>query len=1006
MLLAWLPSLRFETPGYLALLAVLPLLIVLSIRSLSGLGPWRRSIAIVARCLVVVLMVLALAGAESRKTSDDLAVVVVVDRSNSIPRELQAAALAFLKETPQKLRPSKDRLAVVAVDGEASVEQLPQGALAIERLGEAVAPNETNLAAAIRMGMALFPPNYARRMVLLSDGNENVGSALEEAEQLRAAGVPLDVVPIRYAHDHEVIFERISTPSTARANETVNVQMVLRSQRAVSGRLLLYHNDQLLDLDPDSAEDAKRVTLQAGPNRFTEEVRLKVAGAHRFRAIFEPDDATQDGIQSNNEGRSFTIVSGQGRILIVTTESDLPSARILAGALETEELVCEVQIAGAQPLDQVRLLEFSAVILSNVPASDVPLESQRALAVYVRELGGGLVMVGGDASYGAGGWMDSPVEEVMPVTFDVKSKKKIPKGALALVMHACEIPKGNYWGERVAVAAVKTLSSRDLVGILSYRWNNAERGYWEVPLRTVGDKSEVIAQITNMQMGDMPDLDAVMRPGVDALATADAAVRHMIVISDFDPAPPANDLLQKMKQHRITCSTVAIGFGGHWIDEGKAQDIANTTGGKYYRTNDFSQLPQIFIKESTIVRRSLIHEGTVKPKLVSFTSPVVAGLAGDDIRELRGYVLTTPRPLAEVALVHPTDEGEDPILAYWQVGLGKTVAFTSGMWPQWGDAWVNWSKFSKLWAQIVKTVSRPKEEAAFDVATSVSGGKGRIRIDALDKNAAAINFMTVEGTLVNPESDAAPLRLVQTGPGRYEGEFDARQAGSYVVNLAYRQGSGPDAKVGTLQTGLSIAYSPEYQDLTPNLGLLDALAAKTAGRRLGKSDAAATFDLGGLPPAERRSPIWEDLVRYMLLLFLLDVAIRRIAVNPLELARRARRFIAEMAGGRKPAEATEAVLTSLKGTREQVREGLQAAPGRPQPAQGVPPTRDARYEAPETSAKAAEDLSRALGGASAADKPVVARPTGKKPPVGEAEYTSRLLRAKRKARDDLGKDEE
>lgn len=998
---ALLGFIRFESPGYLVLLAVIPLLIALSFRSLAGLGRVRRWLAIAARCLVVTLIVFALAGAQRVKTSDELAVIFLVDRSNSIPRDQQQQALEFIRQADQERRKQKDRVGVIAFDGQAGIEQLPTSELLIDRVTEPISPDRTNLAAAMRMGMALFPPEAARRMVVLSDGNENVGEALEEADQLRAAGVPVDVVPLKYQHGDEVIFERLSAPATATAEETINLQMVLRAQRPTNGKILLYHNEQLVPLG-SGAGGGYPVTLDAGPNRLTIPVPLRVAGAHRFRAVFEPDEASADTVTANNEGRAFTIVSGQGRILILTTAEDRPSAEVLRRALESERLVCDLEIAGSEPLDQVRLLEYSLVILSNVPANYISEEEQRGLGIYVRDLGGGLVMIGGAESFGPGGWMGSPVEEVMPVSFDVKSKKQIPKGALALVMHACEIPQGNYWGERVAIAAVKTLSSRDLVGVLSYQWIDAKQRNWVVPLQPVGDKTGIIQQIQKMQMGDMPSLEEVMGDAVDSLAArTDCAAKHMIVISDFDPSGPSSGLIDKMKKAGISCSTVAIGYGAHWIDEPKAKWMADETKGKFYTTQNYSELPQIFIKESRIVRRSLINETPFTPRLVNAIAPTVAGLAGEGIPQLNGYVLTTPKPTADIPLIRRTEEGDDPILAEWQVGLGKTVAFTSGEWNRWGEQWAAWPKFSKLWAQIARWASRQSEAAAFDVSTYTQGGKGRIRIDAVDKNATAINFMNVEGTLVTPAPhyDTRGLRLTQTGPGRYEGEFDASDPGSYIINLAYRMGAGKDAVAGTLQTGVSVAYSPEYKELSTNLPLLKAIADRTNGRELGPAETKGVYDTSNLAPAEARRAIWEDLIRLMVLLFLIDVAIRRIAINPIELARKARRFIAEMAGGRKTAEATAAVLTTLKGTREQVRGTLE--PRAPAGEAGPAPQRSARYEAPQTPQKATEELSKALGGASEVDQPVVAKPTRKPTPTSEADYTSRLLQAKKKAREKL-----
>lgn len=1020
MALASVLDLRFEQPGYLALLAVLPLVVVLSIRSLSGLGPIRRWLAIGARCAVLAAMVLALAGAQRVSSTDALSVIFLVDRSSSVPRPQQQNAFEFVVEAAKGLRPTKDRMGIIAFDGSSAVEQLPMNALGISKIGEPVRPDRTNIEKALGMALALFTDDTARRVVVLSDGNENVGQALSAADQFRAAGVPIDVVPLRYQIDDEVVFERLTAPPTATSEETIDLQMVLRASKPTDGEIQVYHNDQLIDLDPSGPGYGFPVQLDAGPNRHKVQVPLRVAGAHRFRAVFKPRDPKADTIEANNEGRAFTVVSGQGRILLLAKggeddAADVRSAQILTAALEREKFVVDLEAAGSQPLDQVRLLEYSLVILSNVSANLLTEEERKALAVYVRDLGGGLVMVGGDDSFGAGGWMDTPIEEVMPVSFDVPSKKIMQKGALVLVMHACEIPQGNYWGERVAIAAVKTLSTRDLVGVLSYKWQGAEQKYWDVPLQEVRDKGRIIGMIKQMQMGDMPDLDAVMRPGVEELMRRkDAGAKHMIVISDFDPAPPRSDLIDTMKKHKITCSTVAIGWGGHWIDTGKAQQIADDTGGKFYSTHDYSQLPQIFIKESKIVSRTLIQELTFNPQLASTTSTLVEGLAGEGLPPLGGYVLTTAKPLANVPLVRMyveegaegRKENRDPILAHWQVGLGKTVAFTSGMWPRWGSEWTEWPKFSKLWAQVARWASRQSAAAAFDVSTSVQGGRGRIRIDALDRNAATINFMSIQGALVDPKSDASPLQLTQTAPGRYEAEFNADEPGSYVLNLSYTSGRGADAISGTLQTGVSVAFSAEYKQLATNEPLLRELAERTGGRTLDKSTARGAFDMTALPKAEARRSIWEDLVRWMLLLFLIDVAVRRIAINPVEVARKLRRYIHEMAGSRRAGESAAEVLTTLRGSRDKVRETSAGPPaGRPSDA-GPAPNRSARYEAPVPDAKVAEQLSRALGGASETDAPVVARPTKKPPPTSEVNFAERLRKAKQQARERMADEQQ
>lgn len=999
MLLAMsLPGVRFEYPGYLVLLAVIPLLIALSFRSLAGLGRARRVLAIVARCAVVTLMVLALAGMQRTRTTDKLAVIFLLDVSDSIPDGQKATQFEFIRNAQKKMRADKDFMGVVTFNGASSVEQLPMSTLAIDRLSEPPQPDHTNIAAALRMAMALFGEDKARRVVLLSDGNENVGDALQEADHLAAAGVPVDVLPLRYAYESEVVFERLSAPATASLDETINLQMVLRSQRGATGKIRLYHNDELVDLDPSGPGAGFAVTLDPGANRFTVPTPLRDTGAHRFRAVFEPDRQDEDAITTNNEGRAFTVVAGQGKVLILTTESDAPSANLVAARLEAEKLRCEVELAGSQTIDQQRLLGYSLVILSNVPRNLLQEEAEKALAVYVRELGGGLVMIGGEESFGAGGWLGSPVEDVMPVSFDVKTKRKLPKGALVLVMHACEIESGQYWGERVAVESVKALSTRDLIGVCQYQWIGADQGYWLIPLQEVGDKAARIAQIRKMQMGDLPDLDAIMRPAVEALiARRDAAIKHMIVISDFDPSPPRDDLLKAMKDNRITCSTVAIGFGGHPIDVGKAQMIARETGGKYYSTQDPSKLPQIFIKESQVVRRPLINEIRFTPRPVATFSPIVQIAPGEGVPGLGGYVVTTAKPLAQVSLVRDTEDGQDPVLAYWQAGLGKSVAFTSGMFHRWGPDWAAWPGFGKFWAEIARWASKQGAGGAFNVTTSTQGGLGRVRIEARDKDAASLAVSGMEGTLIRPDTRTERLPLTQVGPGVFEGEFDTRDAGSYIINVSY-QGAGVEGS-GYVQTGLSVAYSPEHRELRANESMLEQLRERSRGRLLSFGDAETIFDRTSLPEPTTRRPIWEDLVKLMLLLFLLDVAIRRIAIHPVELWAKLRRRIAEMGGRRASAEESAATLATLKGTREGVREAI--AEQRKTAEAGAPPTRPARYEPPVPDAKVTEELSKALGGATEKDQPVVARPSRKPAAQSEADYTSRLLKAKKRARDDL-----
>ena len=326
-------------PGYLAVLALLPIVVALSLRSLSGLGRWRGTIAVGIRCLVIGAMALALASPEWVRSTDDQTVTFALDQSDSVPPAQQRVAMAFMEHAAGTMRSGQDRVAIVSFAGRPSVDQLPNETFVGGSLGAVADSHETNTAAALRLGLALFPSDTAKRLVLISDGNENRGVAADEAEAYAALGVPIDVVPLRYEHGAEILVDQLSAPSAAKRDEVINLRLVVRSQVETAARLMLYRNDRLVDLDPATSRAASSIQLAVGPNRFTIPVKLPASGVHRFRAVIEPENPAADSIVLNNLGQAFTIVGEATRVLIVTdpagydSATDATSANFLADAL-------------------------------------------------------------------------------------------------------------------------------------------------------------------------------------------------------------------------------------------------------------------------------------------------------------------------------------------------------------------------------------------------------------------------------------------------------------------------------------------------------------------------------------------------------------------------------------------------------------------------------------------------------------------------------------------------
>ena len=543
----------------------------------------------------------------------------------------------------------------------------------------------------------------------------------------------------------------------------------------------------------------------------------------------------------------------------------------------------KVDVATPAQLGKFGLLEMmnhSTIILSNIPAAVFTDEQQRQLAVYVKDMGSGLIMLGGNEGFGAGGWIGSPVEEVMPVTFEIKHKRVIPRGALVLIMHSCEIARGNYWGKEMAKKSVDTISSQDYFGVLAYSYSPPGES-WEVPLDLNTNKAAVKARIDRMQIGDMPDFGATMRMAFKELTSGrgrDAAQKHVIILSDGDASGPSAALLKQYERAQITVSTIAIGWGAH-VRTNVLQNIARRTKGQFYQARKPRQLPQIFVKESKVVRRPLIVDEPFQPQLLDAFSELLAGVGSTGvIPPLGGMVLTSPKqnPNVIIPLIRATDDGEDPVLIHWQYELGKTVAFTSGYWPVWGEAWTQWPQFAKLWAQIVRWTMRQDAPANFDTYTKVEGNRGLIIIDALDKDASYLNLLQLRATVIGPDGEPVPIEFTQTGPGHYEADIPIEQAGQYLASVRAFDADGQS--LGTIRTGISVPFSPEYRDLMPNEALLRQVVESTNGRWLDVDPAQANVFSHDLPPTRARRPAWDWVLAWLLLpLFLLDVAVRRLA---------------------------------------------------------------------------------------------------------------------------------
>lgn len=969
----------FAAPEYLALLPLLALLVwLIGRRSLSGLEPFRRRAALFLRFVTITAIVLALAEVEWRDLTEKLKVVLVVDHSRSIPEEKSALALQLVDAARKQIDPRRDTGELVVFGREAFVEtELTKDGPATTEYHSQLERTYTNVESAVRRALEAIDEGTRGRIVLMSDGNQTIGDASAAIARARAAQVPVDIIPLEYSYGHEVLVEKIVLPPEAKLGEPFLARVVAHAVTETPARIRLWQGGELVE--------TRDVVLAPGANVEQFTLNLDRADFFRVEASVEPLDRKQDQLVQNNTAHGFVFTRGKAQVLYVHDEADANAeegANLLA-ALAEEQLRVIPILAANFPLEPMALQNYDAVILDDVARTSLSERQQAAIESAVGDMGIGLIMIGGERSFGAGEWRGSPVEAALPVEMDIKQEEVIPDGALIMIIHSCEMPEGNAAAIKVCKKAIDGLSAKDTAGVLIYGDSGNQ---WVVAPQKAVNKPGLKSAINSMQAMDMPDFDGIFRMALESLKGLQSSVKHMILMSDGDPSPPAPALLQQCRDNRITVSTIC--YFSHEGAQGQSAQvmrrISNMTGGKYYYLDDPADLPRIFIKEAQRVARSLIVNQTFVPQ-VRTPSPVLTALS--EFPQLTGFVLTEPKPRAEVALV--AKDGS-PILAHWQYGVGKSLAFTSDAKARWATDWVTWEGFRRFWSQAVRYVSKDVQESVFQTSTSVKGDRGVIVLDAVTADGELIEGLTVTARVAAPQGgETREVTLTQRGSGRYEGDFPVSQVGTYTVNLLTTDQDG--AASHSVTTGLVFPYSDEFKRLRSDRPFLEELARQGDGTVLKPEDVldgtVNLWDRSRLGARIALEERWTWALALGLLVFLFDVAMRRVAIDWSKVWARGRAIVTRTAAP------TVKTMDRLRERKQEVRDvsAVKFTPSAETPSNVTV----AGASAPLTGEPAPTGLPKPK------PKPPTTPAFGTPPTGEEGNFTNRLLAAKRRARQEL-----
>ena len=827
--------------------------------------PWP---AMVARLVLTTLIVLALADPVLNPPTPPERLVFLLDQSLSLGTEGRLRVRQWVDQARQQGYASAP---IVTFSGRPTTEADFKPGLDPVALDSRLnlTAQATDLAAAIDFGRQLLGAGGGR-LVLLSDGAQTRGDALAAASRVADAGLTLDTVSVAPPSMADARLASLNVPATLRVGEQYEVGILVEATTAGRGTLTLTRDGATLA--------TQQVDLAAGRNTFTFPARAEREGFIQFRADINADD---DSVPLNNALENLARVYPRPRILVIEAQAGASSE--LRAALTSAGVDTEVRTPANLPARLSVLSVYDAVVLLDVAANpsateqmasrSLSTEQMLLLQEYVRQMGHGLLVIGGRNSYELGQYKGTALEATLPVNMQPQPRKERPPVALLLIIdHSGSMGTGPgsllSMAKEAAILAADKLERGDRLGVLIFDTETV----WSVPFTPVGEgleKQRIQDQIAKIPGGGGTEILGALKVGLPELAQQPVNTKHAVLLTDgrsFTGRPPDyQETVEEARRANITLSTVAIGDGA---DIDLLTQLAQWGQGRYHFAAKPTDIPRISVEESAIARADPVQEGVYRAELAA-PHAILRGLAPRDLPPLQGFISVTPKPEAEVVLRAP--EG-DPILSVWQYGLGRVVAWTSDQGTNWAKDWPAWSEYGRFWAQLVRyTLADPATGPVHvDLIPSDRPSEATLQVDVLDETGVPIDLADVGVRVTPPEGEARQLALRQVAPGRYEQTVSLPVEGAYRFEVAVQKaGLAPL----TREVGFVQPYAAEFIPRSDGASVMTSLAQRGGGRVL-------TQPSEMLPPSAVKAPptqvLWPWLLAAALLLWPLEIAIRRL----------------------------------------------------------------------------------------------------------------------------------
>ena len=785
------------------------------------------------RYALIVLAALALAGTGLLTASPDRAAFLLVDVSASVDEEetmrLAREALAGAGER---------KTGVIAFGADTDVLRSP-GQETPPDVSEVRADRSgSDLYGAIQMASALLPEDSNGGIAVISDGLVTGTEDLLPA----AGGLPVNILKTKARGEADAQVTSVAVPASLYTGQKYTTRVTVHANTAGKATLLLKR---------DRGEtESREVTLRRGENTFAFESTAGGAGVTTVEArVLLPGDT----VSANDGGAAYTVITGEASVLIAEGQSGAGAQ--LRSMLEAAGMRVRTLPAAMLPDKAADLMAYHAAALVNVDAAQLNEAQMTALDSAAKELGVGVAVFGGDASYALGGYRGSRLEEMLPVSIDVRNRMDLPTTALVLVIDKSgSMLDGEYGVTRLALAreaacsALEVLNERDQAGVIAFD----DAGKWVVPLSPVTDPAGMQEKIATIRSGGGTAFYSPLMMAYSALKDSDAHYRHVIFLTDGEAGDTGwLDVVRRMAEAGITVTTVAVGDGADYTGLTRMAEAGN---GRMYAAGPFDSLPRIFTKETMMISGAYVQNRVFTPAV---TDDTMTGFPG--FPELGGYLAATEKPTATVSLC---SDRKDPVLAWWQYGAGRVACWTSDVQGGWSAAFLNWDRAAEFFSGIVSFVL-PDRSGAGEL--SMSEGKLTWEAETPEETAHAT------AALIRPDGTRETVRLERVSDTRFEGKADTSQAGAYAARITTEDSRGNE--LNSAETGCVIGWTGEYDQRRKDEGALEKLASESGGAVPETPQGLLSFPDTA---ARKRVDLTPAMLGLAALLFVFDVAQRRL----------------------------------------------------------------------------------------------------------------------------------